>query len=155
MNPLELQKGEFTLSTDPARLDLDMIVEFLQRSYWAQNRSRETIEKSIRNSLAFGIYQGSWQIGFARAVTDLATFAYIADVFVLEEFRRRGLARWLVTSILDHPDLKYLRRWFLATRDMHELYRRCGFVPLANPEIYMEILRENPGPAVASSLATA
>src|SRR4051812_24915624 len=116
----ELQNAEFTLSTDPARLDWEGIYQFLSHSYWAVNRPRDMIEKSIRNSLCFGIYEASKQIGFARAVTDYATFAYLADVFILEPYRGRGLARWLIASILSHPELKTLRRWSLATRDAHD-----------------------------------
>ena len=146
---VELSKGEFLLSTDPARLDLDAIYAFLSQTYWAKNRSRELVEKSIRNSLCFGVYRGRDQIGFARAVTDYATFAYLADVYILEPYRRRGLARWLVQSVLSHPELKGLRRWSLVTQDAQELYVQCGFSELQHPERFMELLRPYPGAASA------
>jgi N-acetylglutamate synthase-like GNAT family acetyltransferase len=140
---LELKNGEFSLSTDPARLDGDAIYDFLSQTYWGKARSREVIEKSIRNSLCFGIFHAGRQIGFARAVTDYATFCYLADVYILEPYRRRGLARWLVNSVLAHPELKNLRRWCLVTRDAQDLYRKCGFQPLQSPEQYMEFLRSS------------
>jgi N-acetylglutamate synthase-like GNAT family acetyltransferase len=146
---LELKNGEFTLSTDPARLDLDAIYAFLSQTYWAKNRPREVLERAIQNSFCFGVYQGTKQIGFARTITDRATFGYLADVYILEPYRRRGLGRWLVQNILDHPELKNLRRWVLITRDMHELYRQCGFVPAQNPNDCME--RTQPYPAGAQN----
>jgi len=134
----ELQNGEYTLSTDPARLDVDAIYTFLSQTYWAKHRPRAVLEKAIEHSLCFGVYHGSDQIGFARAITDRATVGYLADVYILEPYRRRGLGRWLVQSILAHPELKNLRRWVLLTRDMHELYRQCGFAAPQNPHDYME-----------------
>ncbi len=143
------------MSTDPARLDVDAIYTFLARTYWAKNRPREILETALRNSLCFGIYRGSEQVGFARAITDRATFGYLADVYVLEPYRRRGLARWLVSSIINHPELKHLRRWALMTQDMHELYRQCGFRPPVHPEHLMEKVQPYPEqdvPTVASNL---
>jgi GNAT superfamily N-acetyltransferase len=141
---LELHKGEFTLSSDPGRLDLLMIRRFLAESYWARRRPAEVVDRSLRNSLCFGVYRGPEQVGFARVVTDYSTFAYLADVFVLEQYRRRGLARWLVQSILDHPDLAGLRRWMLVTQDAQPLYTQCGFNPVRRPEEYMERLTPYP-----------
>lgn len=135
----EWQNGEFTISTDPVRLDLDEIHRFLsEESYWAQNRSRQETETAIRNSLPFGLYKGENLIGFARVVTDFATFAYLGDVFIVEEFRGRGLSKWLMDSIVGHPELQGFRRWVLATRDAHTLYEKFGFQELVHPERWME-----------------
>lgn len=131
-------RGDFAISTDPARLDLRVIHAFLQGSYWASGISYETVERSVEGSLPFGLYDGVRQIGFARVVTDKATFAYLADVFVDERYRGRGLGAWLVSTVLSHPDLQGLRRWFLLTRDAHGLYRKFGFDALRNPNSAME-----------------
>jgi GNAT superfamily N-acetyltransferase len=135
--------GEISISTDPSRLDLDLIRDYLARSYWAKGISRETVERSIAGSLCFGLFEGARQIGFARVITDRATFAYLADVFILEEFRGRGLGKRLMETIRAHPDLRNLRRWMLVTRDAHGLYEKFGFRPLANPERVMEIAEAN------------
>ena len=133
------QKGEFQISTDKRRLDLDVIHHFLSnRSYWAQGRSVEVVKRWIDNSLNFGVYKGDQQIGFARVVTDYATFAWLADVFLLEDYRGQGIGKWLVEVILTHPQLQGFRRWALATKDAHELYRRFGFDELRRPERWME-----------------
>lgn len=135
----EWQKGDYLISTDKLRLDLEVIHDFLsQKSYWAQGRSLEVIKRGIENSLNFGIYQGRKQVGFARVVTDYATFAWLADVFVLEEHRGQGLGKWLIEVILSHPRLQGFRRWALATKDAHELYRNFGFDELNRPERWME-----------------
>ncbi|HEY0004185.1 MAG TPA: GNAT family N-acetyltransferase [Pyrinomonadaceae bacterium] len=134
----EYQRGEYSISTDRSRLDLGVIHSFLDSSYWAAGRTLETIRRSIENSLAFGIYKGSAQVGFARVITDYATFAWLADVFVLEEHRGAGLGQWLVEVIITHPELRGLRRWVLATKDAHELYRKFGFIELKRPERWME-----------------
>lgn len=131
-------RGDFTISTDPARLDLAMVHAFLTRSYWAQGIDEATVRRAAENSLCFGLFHRERQIGFARLVTDQATFAYLADVFVIEGFRGRGLAKWMVSVIVDHPRLQRLRRWMLATRDAHELYRQYGFTDLASPARFME-----------------
>ena len=129
--PHEWQRDEYTISTDPARLDLDVIFSFIsERSYWGRERPREVVERAIRNSLPFGLYRGDHLIGFCRAVTDYATFAWLADVFVLEEYRGQKLGEWLVETALGHPELQGLRRWVLATRDAHGLYRKYGFKPV-------------------------
>jgi GNAT superfamily N-acetyltransferase len=138
---VEFQNGPFTISTDPARLDIDTIHVFLStRAYWSPDLPRPVLEKAVRNSLCFGVYENGRQAGFARVVTDLATFAYICDLFILEEYRGKGLSKWLVSCILAHPELQNLRRWLLITRDAHGLYSRFGFTPAARPENVMEIV---------------
>jgi GNAT superfamily N-acetyltransferase len=135
----EWRQGEYTISTERARLDVGLIHEFLsESSYWAQGRPREVIERSIEHSLCFGVYLGERQVGFARVITDYATFAWIADVFIVAEFRGRGLAKWLGGVMLAHPELQGFRRWVLATKDAHELYRPMGFRELQRPERWME-----------------
>ena len=132
-------RGEFTISTDDRLLDLDVIHDFLSNeSYWATDRSIEKTRTAIENSICFGLYHGEKQIGFARVVSDKATFAYVGDVFVIEEYRGRGLSKWLMQTIVEHPDLQGLRRWVLATRDAHELYRQFEFSELRFPERWME-----------------
>jgi GNAT superfamily N-acetyltransferase len=126
------------VSTDPARLDLDVVHGYLVGSYWARGVPREVVERSVDHSLVFGLYLGEQQVGFARVVTDRATFAWLADVFVLEDHRGQGLGDWLVEVVTQHPDLRGLRRWALATADAHGLYARHGFTPLAAPERFME-----------------
>lgn len=129
----------FLISTDKQRLDIDYIYHWLsERSYWAQGRSRETVEASITNSLCFGLYQGDKQVGFARVVTDLVTFGWLCDVFIDESRRGHALGKWLVQTVVSHPDLARIRRLLLATRDAHELYRRYGgFETLGTPERWM------------------
>lgn len=135
----EWQRGEYVISTDQSRLDFKLIHDFLTNSsYWAVGRSFETVKRSIEHSFSFGLYQNDKQIGFARVVTDYATFAWLADVFVLEEARGQGLGTWLVEVILAHPELQGFRRWTLATKDAHEIYRRFGFSELKRPERWME-----------------
>jgi len=135
---MEYKRNSFIISDDPAKLDLDAICDFLSRAYWAEKRPREVIEKSIRFSLNFGVYDGNRQVGFARVITDYATFAYLCDVFIHEEYRGHALGKWLMESILAHPNLQGLRRWSLATRDAHGLYKQFGFVELSNPASWME-----------------
>ena len=132
------RRDGYVVSTDPARLDLAVVHGFLEGSYWASGIPLEVVERSVQNSMVFGVYEGSEQVGLARVITDRATFAYLADVFVVEEHRGRGLGRWLVQCVLSHPDLRGLRRWMLATRDAHDLYRGLGFTELESPEIFME-----------------
>lgn len=139
--PFEVARGAFVITTDASRFDLDAITAFLARSYWAEAIPREIVARAIAGSLAFGLFDGARQIGFARAVTDRATFAYLADVYVLEEYRGRGLGKWLTETVLSHPELQGLRRWVLVTRDAHRLYAGFGFTPPANPAGYMEIAR--------------
>lgn len=135
----EWQRGEYEISDDRARLDIEVIHNFLStESYWAIGRDVATVQRSIENSLPFGIYKDNALVGFARVVTDYATFAWLADVFVLNEYRGQGLSKWLVEVILAHPDLQGFRRWVLATKDAHELYRKYGFLDLKRPERWME-----------------
>jgi GNAT superfamily N-acetyltransferase len=138
---IRVEKPPYSISTDPARLDLPMITEYLANSYWAEGIPLEVVERAVKGSLSFGVYDNARQVGFARVVTDAATFAYLADVFVLESHRGRGLARWLMEVIMSHPDLQGLRRFTLATRDAHGLYEKFGFTPLVRPEGHMEIMR--------------
>lgn len=131
----------YEVSTDPARLDVDVIHGFLREAYWSPGVPREIVERSIAHSLAFGLYAaGGAQVGFARVVSDRATFAYLADVFVLESHRGRGLAVWLVECVLAHPDLQGLRRFHLGTADAHALYARFGFAPHPRPELFLDRL---------------
>ena len=139
----------YTISTDPSLLNIELIHDFLSNaSYWATGRSLQVVKRSLDNSLSFGIYKGREQVGFARIVTDYATFAWVADVFVLPEHRGRGLAKWLMEVIIAHPRLQGFRRWVLSTKDAHELYERFGFRKLHRPERWMERpdpnMRESP-----------
>lgn len=138
------QRDDYTVSTDPARLQLDVIHGFLAGSYWAAGIPRETVERAIRHSLCYGVYQGDEQVGFGRLVTDFATFAYVADVFILEPHRGRGLAKWMARCMVDTPELKGLRRWLLATRDAHAVYRSVGFETVTDPSRFMQILNRDP-----------
>ena len=132
------RRGAYLVTTDKARLDLEMVHGFLKNSYWASGISADVVMRSVKNSLAFGLFRGDEQVGFARLVTDYATFAYLADVFVLEPHRGQGLGRWMMEVVFSHPELQGLRRWMLATRDAHGLYRKYGFTELENPQIFME-----------------
>jgi GNAT superfamily N-acetyltransferase len=161
-NPIvERRRGALLLSTDPARLDVELIYQFLTNCYWAKGIPRDTVARSIEHSLCFGIYdesmatlsstqaapltkgapgpEGPAQVGFARVISDFATLAYLGDVFVLESHRGRGLGKWMMESIMQHPALQALRRWILLTRDAHTLYSQFGFTPLKSPERYMEV----------------
>jgi GNAT superfamily N-acetyltransferase len=139
---LEASRDSLTISTDPSLLDLDTICSFLARSYWAKARPRERIEASFRNSFVFGVYDGRRQIGMARLVTDFVTFAWLCDVFVDEAYRGRGIGKWLMDTIVGHPQLQGLKRILLATDDAQELYSQYGFTPIANPEGWMERFAE-------------
>jgi len=134
----EWRQGEYLISTDKRRLDLSVVHSFLTTSYWAEGIPLKTVKRSIDHSLAFGVYKEDKQVGFARVITDYATFAYIGDVFILEEYRGQGLSKWLMQVIADHPELQGLRRWILLTRDAHGLYKKTGFREPNNPERYME-----------------
>jgi GNAT superfamily N-acetyltransferase len=135
----ESPDGEFLVSTDRRRLQLEIIHKYLsQESYWAQERTAEQTATAIKNSLPFGVYKGETQVGFARVVTDYATFAYLGDVFVLPEYQGKGLGKFLMRVILAHPDLQNFRRWILATRDAHALYEKYEFAALRHPERWME-----------------
>ncbi|MEO5689779.1 MAG: GNAT family N-acetyltransferase [Burkholderiaceae bacterium] len=128
----------YDISTDPSRLQLDSIHAFLTRSYWSPGIPKDVVARGIANSMCFGLYQGEAQVGFARVITDKATFAYLADVYVLEAHRGQGLSKRLVEQILAHPELMGLRRFLLATSDAHGLYAQFGFKPLAVPDRMME-----------------
>jgi len=160
---VEYRRGEFLISTDPERLSLDVVYEFLTHCYWAKGIPREVVRRSIEHALCFGVYESSEevspglakearpgaptdlvrtdivQVGFARVITDYATIAYVGDVFVLDTHRGRGLGKWLMQCIVEHPALRNLRRWILTTRDAHGLYSQVGFTPLKAPERYMEL----------------
>lgn len=136
---MERAVGAYLISTDRARLDLDAIYAYLSgESYWARGRSRERVVRGIENSLPFGVYRDGAQVGFARVVTDYATFAYLGDVFILPEYRGQGLSKWLMETIVDHPRLQGFRRWILATKDAHALYEKYGFTALKHPDRWME-----------------
>ncbi len=140
MNDKAFAKKGFFISTEQYLLDRNEIFDFLnERSYWAKGIARQQMEKAISNSLCFGVYLHNKQAGFARVVTDKATFAYLCDVFILEKYRGLGLSKWLLQNILEHPDLQGLRRWSLATADAHLLYRQFGFKQITKPERWMEI----------------
>jgi GNAT superfamily N-acetyltransferase len=132
------RREPYEISTDPARLDVDAIHQYLVTSYWARGIPREVVERSIQHSLNLGMYEGRRLIGYARWVTDRATVAYLGDVFVLERWRGKGLGRWLVETATSHPDVQGMRRWMLLTRDAHPLYKRVGFKPLEAPDRWME-----------------
>lgn len=141
---LEHRRGGFLITTDRERLNLDMIHTFLTNSYWAKGIPREVVARSIEHSLCFGMYdEHGRQIGFARVITDYATIAYLGDVFLLESHRGRGLSKWLMECIVQHPALQNLRRWILLTRDAHQLYSKFGFTPLKSPDSYMELHHPN------------
>ena len=142
-HPLTFTKGEFSISTDRDKLDLGFIHGFLSgEAYWSRNIPLATVKKSVENSLNFGLYHGERQIGYARIITDYATIAYLGDVFVISEYRGKGLSKWLMQQVTDHPDLQGLRRWLLLTMDAHELYKKFGWQPIQSPDRYME--RFNP-----------
>ena len=132
-------KAEFTVSDRNENIDVTMVHGFLTTSYWARGIDKSTVERALANSLCLGVFHKEKQIGFGRAITDRSTFAYLADVFILEEYRGRSLGKWLVDCFLEHEELQGLRRWLLATLDAHGLYRQKGFVPLQEPQRFMEI----------------
>ena len=144
---MDFIKDGFTISTEKEKLDIDLIHSFLNRTYWAEGISKEIIRRSIEGSLCFGVFENDKQavpagrqVGFARMITDKATFAYLADVFIIEEYRGRGLSKWLMEIIMSQPDLQGLRRMILATKDAHGLYKQFGFSPLINVDRWMQIL---------------
>jgi GNAT superfamily N-acetyltransferase len=137
MHP-EWRRGEFLVTTDPDRVDVGLVQGFLTESYWAKGIPLETVRRSIANAIPFSLYDGARQVGFARVISDRATIAYLGDVFVLPEQRGHGLSVWLMECVHAHPELQGLRRWILATRDAHGLYRKSAYTPLAKPERWME-----------------
>ena len=136
---MDFTKDRFYISTEKEKMDIDLIHSFLTRSYWAEGISKEIVGRSIEGALCFGVFENEKQIGFARMITDKATFAYLADVFIIEEYRGLSLSKWLMEVIMSHPDMEGLRRMMLATRDAHELYKKFGFTPLNNVDRWMHI----------------
>jgi GNAT superfamily N-acetyltransferase len=136
---MTVSKDQYYITTDQSKFDIDFIHGFLSSSYWAAGITKDIVTRSIAGSLCFGVFIGNKQIGFARMITDKATFAYLADVFMDEQSRGKGLSKWLMKIIIEHPDLQGLRRILLATRDAHELYKKFGFTPLNNPDRWMQI----------------
>ena len=146
-----LQAG-YIISTDKSLLDINAIHQFLSTdSYWAKNIPLTTVQKSIEGSFCFGMYHDHQQVGFARVITDKATFGYLADVFIAEAHRGKGLSKWLMQTIMDHPELQEFRRWVLATKDAHALYEQFGFEPLSNPERFMRFSTFDSYPAPADN----
>lgn len=151
MKIYEIKKNDFFISTDKSKLNIAIIHNYLSKeSYWAKNIPLRIVKKSIKGSCCFGVYHKKDQVGFARVVTDHATFGYIADVFILDKYRGKGLSKWLMTVIMDHPGLQGLRRWMLATRDAHGLYAQFGFLPLDKPERIMGLRPFEEYPALNS-----
>jgi len=140
----ESRRDGYLISTDPARLDVAAIHAYLTRSYWCPGIPRDVVERSVRHSLCFGLYHGAAQVGLARVITDSATYAYLCDVYILEEHRGQGLGKWLMETVLSHPSLQGLRRFMLATRDAHGLYQQFGFREVAEPQRHLELVLEDP-----------
>lgn len=140
MENITLYRGDYCITTDKSRLDLPAVHQYLsEESYWSQQIPFETVQKAAENSLTFAVLAGETQVGYARIISDYATFAYLADVYILEAHRARGLSKWLIETIMNHPQLQGLRRWTLATRDAHGLYAQFGWKPLASPPSWMEL----------------
>ncbi len=135
---IQYEKGNFLISTDKSKFNIQAIQDELEKTYWAKGISQETIAKSIENSLCYGVYENETQIGFARVITDYCTFAYLSDVYVDNSYQKKGIATWLMECILQHPDLQNLRRFLLLTRDAHNLYKKFGFKRPENLEEIME-----------------
>lgn len=135
---MEWQKAPFCISTNKQKLQINIIHGFLKNAYWSPGIAREVVQRAIDNSLCFGVYKDKKQVGFARVVSDCTKFAYLADVFVLDDYRKQGLGKWLMDCILKHPELKTITRFMLATADAHGLYRQFGFTELSDPERLME-----------------
>lgn len=147
MNDEVFIKKGFLISTDNSLLDTDVLYQYLSgESYWAKGITKEKLLRAIDNSMCFGVYHDKKQIGFARLITDKATFAYLADVFILDAYRGRGLSKWLMQTIMGYPEVQGLRRWVLATADAHGLYAQFGFGPLAKPDRWMDIFTPYPVP---------
>ncbi|CCN34194.1 Histone acetyltransferase HPA2/related acetyltransferase [Vibrio nigripulchritudo SO65] len=130
----------YTITTNPEDLDIEVVYDVISNSYWAAGIPKQTLEKAISNSLCFGVYDSAGsQVGFARVITDRATFAYLGDVFVTQEHQGLGIGKWLIETVVSHSELQGLRRMFLATRDAHGLYKQFGFEAVENPDILMQI----------------
>jgi len=141
---MTILKSPFSISTDKSKLDIDSIHKFLStKAYWCLNIPKSTVQTSIENSLCFGVYENHKQVGFARVISDFSTIAYLGDVYVLEEYRGKGLSKWLMETIMSHENLQGLRRWILLTGDAHELYRQFGWTNIADPTKWMELHNKN------------
>jgi GNAT superfamily N-acetyltransferase len=138
MENREWKKNNYLISTDKSKINIDVVHDFLTQSYWAEGIPKETVSRSIESSLCFGLYHNKELVGFARVISDLATFAYLGDVFIIPSHQGKGLSKWLMEIIMNHPELQGLRRFTLATRDAHGLYTQFGFRPFAKPERWME-----------------
>lgn len=136
---IECRNNQYMISTDQTLLDIDVLHAFLKQTYWSSGIPKEILQNAINNSLCFGVYEEKKQIGFARAISDFSTFAYLADVFIIESYRGKKLSSWLMQTIVSHPQLQGLRCWLLRTRDAHGLYKKFGFSQPKSPENYMEI----------------
>lgn len=136
------EKEDFIITTDYNKIDIENVYSLLSKSYWANSRKKDVIIKSLQNSLCFSMFHNSKQIGLVRVITDYATFAYLCDVIIDEEYRHCGLGKWYLECVFKYPGLENLRRWCLITRDAHEFYKNFGFKSLSNPERYMEIFNE-------------
>lgn len=134
MQLYETHQDGYLISTDPEKLQAEEIHAYLSRSYWASTRPLETVQRSLQHSLCFGVYKDGRQVGLARVISDFATFAYLCDVYILEEHQGRGLGKWLLAVILAHPELENVTHWMLFTRDAHGLYQKYGFAALERPE---------------------
>ena len=139
---VEYKKDDFYITTDFESIDFDAVCSLLGKSYWANSRKRDVIIKSFKNSLSFSLFHNDKQIGVVRVITDYATFAYLCDVIIDEEYRHKGLGVWFLECVFKHPELQSLRRWCLATKDAHELYKKFGFENLSNPERFMEVFND-------------
>ena len=142
MSAFERNRDHFHITTDTGAMDVDAIHGYLSRSYWSEGIPKPLLQKAMAGSLCFGLLDGARQIGFARVVTDRATYAYLCDVYVLEDHQGRGVGTWFMRELMTHPDLQGLRRFGLVTRDAHRLYEKCGFTALNNPGGHMEIVRQ-------------
>ncbi len=137
---MTITKNEFTVSTDRGKLDMEFLHWFLSKeAYWSLNIPFDRVKRAVENSLNFGLYHNDRQIGYARVITDYSTIAYLGDVFVITEYRGKGLSKWMMQQVMDHPDLQGLRRWILLTIGAHGLYEQFGWKMIANPERYMEV----------------
>ena len=144
MSNISLSKGDYLISTDKRKLDINDVHEFLsKKAYWCLNIPIDKVQTAIENSLCFGVYKAEKQIGFARVITDFSTIAYLGDVYILEEHRGKGISKWLIEIIMNHPQLQGLRRWILLTGDAHELYRKYGWTDIADPTKWMELHHKN------------
>jgi GNAT superfamily N-acetyltransferase len=144
MTEITVYKDDYCISTDKSRLDTDAIHEFLStKAYWCLNIPKDKVETGIEHSLCFGVYRNQQQIGFARVISDFAAIAYLGDVYIVEEERGKGLSKWLMETVMTHPDLQGLRRWILLTGDAHGLYRQFGWKELADPARWMELHNKN------------